>query len=553
MKHSRTPRAREAGSPAYAAACAQWRWKIPHRYNVARDVLDRHALAGGGGREAFRHVTPTESHSLTYAGLAALSRRAANMLRGLGLRRGDRLALRLANDSAFPVLLLGAIRAGIIPVPTSPLLKAEELRFVLDDCGAAGVACSPLHREGAEEALVQSDDSFVRLWAGPEAPKGWTGLEEALMRAADSRRSDAMTLANAPAYICYTSGTTGFPKGVMHAHRALIGHEPATRHWQCLRPDDVTLHAGAFNWTYTFGAGLVDVLRQGATACVYSGPHDPETWLRLMIQQGITVFMAVPTVYRQILSRASRSPWADRLPEGLHLMSAGEALGEDIGAQWRERFGHKIYEGMGMSEFSYYLSQSPHWPSPPGSVGRPQPGHRIVIVDEELNPAAPGATGVMASPDDDPGIMLGYWNRPEETAAMFRTSPSLGPLFVTSDLARMDGEGNVWLEGRSDDVIKSFGYRISPAEVEAAIMRHPAVAETGVAGHEIAPHKTLVTAWVVLKPGQVRSEGLALSVMEEARRHLADYKAPRKIVFADSLPRTPNGKVQRKRLVGDRS
>ncbi|HJQ82774.1 MAG TPA: fatty acid--CoA ligase family protein, partial [Candidatus Binatia bacterium] len=363
---------------------------------------------------------------------------------------------------------------------------------------------------------------------------------DAALAAASSARAPQPTRAEDPAYLVYTSGTSGWPKGVLHAHRALLGRQPSSEYWFDFLPDgDRVLHAGKFNWTYVLGTGLMDPLYRGHTAILHEGWSEAAVWPRLIARHGATTFVAVPTIYRQILQKTECG--RDDVPTLRHCMCAGEHLSDELLADWRARFALDIYEGLGMTECSYYLCQTRSRPIRPGSAGFAQPGHDVQLLDPgDWHEVGPDEEGMLCIPRGDPGLMLGYWNRPDETAACFR-----GDWFLTGDYARRDADGYIWFLGRRDDLINSFGYRVSPHEVERVLKDHPDVADAAAVGEEVGRDKIVVAAYVV--PRQ-ESAITPEELIEYGQQRLASYKAPRIVYLIDDLPRTRNGKVLRRAL-----
>jgi acyl-coenzyme A synthetase/AMP-(fatty) acid ligase len=306
------------------------------------------------------------------------------------------------------------------------------------------------------------------------------------------------------------------------------------------------LHSGRFNWTYVLGTGLMDPLFQGHTVIAHEGSGCPDTWPRLIKQHKATIFVAVPAVYRRILERTNASR-AD-VPTLRHCMSAGEGVAPALLGSWRDRFGLEIYEALGMSEISYYVSNSVHAPVVPGSVGKPQPGHRVEVLEPEtLQPAAPGHRGVIAVRSDDPGLFLRYWGSCEPDTA------KRAPWFVTGDWGHFDSAGYLWLSGRSDEQINSFGHRVSPLEVERVLANHPDVADCACVGQR-AGESSLVVAYCILRGGPHSSgTSVAEHILNFGVERLARYKAPRIIYLVEDLPRTRNGKIQRHRLNSERA
>jgi acyl-coenzyme A synthetase/AMP-(fatty) acid ligase len=350
----------------------------------------------------------------------------------------------------------------------------------------------------------------------------------------------APTTEDDPAFLIYTSGTTAKPKGVLHAHRSAVGRRPMYEGWYGINADDRMLHAGAFNWTFTLGVGLTDPWANGATAIVCTGEKAPELWPRLIAATGATLFAAVPGVYRQILKYARPTPRS--LGELRHGLMAGETPPPGLVEDWTGATGLPLYEALGMSEISTYISTGPSVPYRPGTVGKPQAGRRIAILPAEagIEPLPTGGEGLIAVHRSDPGLMLGYWKRPGEEAEVFR-----GDWFVGGDLGAIDADGYVTHLGRFNELMNAGGYRVSPLEIEAALAACPGIAEVACTEIRVRSDVSIVGAFVVRHD---RATIDAAAVKAFAAERLAAYKVPREIVFVDRLPRTANGKVQRKAL-----
>ena len=492
---------------------------LPRRFNMAAHVLgagaapDKTALTvlGAGGAVMERW---------SYADLDREIRATAAGLRAAGLGPGDRVALRLANSSTFPILFFATLAAGGVAVPTSAALTPGEFAVLAEDMAPRLVAVSDgLEVPAPQGARLLGETEIAALSAHPPGPVADTAAED-------------------PAFLIYTSGTGGQPKGVLHAHRSAHARRMMWQGWYGLGPRDVVLHAGAFNWTYTLGAGLTDPWAAGAATLIYTGPKDAHVWPRLAASHGATIFAAVPGVYRQMLRR--EEDLAGALAGLRHALTAGERLPEALAEAWQRRTGKPIHEALGMSEISTFISSSPSVPRRPGTAGRPQPGRRVAVLGEDGVPAPRGAPGRLAVSRRDPGLMLGYWRRPEETAAAFE-----GEWFLTGDRAVMDAEGYVTHLGRVDEVMIALGYRVSPQEVEEALAHHPGVAEIAVAELPVRNDLSLIAAFIVPAgawPGEAALEGFAAE-------RLADYKRPRLWIEVPALPRTANGKVLRRELV----
>jgi acetyl-CoA synthetase len=510
-----------------------WHWEIPEYLNIGVACTDAHLGTPAAGRVAMIvEDDALGTSAITYAELAARTSRFAQLLRERGVAAGERVLVRLPNSIDYPTAFLGAMKRGAVAVPTSTLLTADEVRYLVEDSGASALVIDRAAWEAMAPRL-EGAGSLRHVIVGGEE------LERAL-QGTGAPAPAARTRADDPAYLVYTSGTTGYPKGVLHGHRSLIGRMPASAYWFDFAPEgDRIVHSGKFNWTYVLGSALMDPLFLGKTVIAHEGRNDAATWPRLIAKHGATIFIGVPTIYRQILQKTAFTQ-AD-LPTLRHCMSAGEHLSDEVFGLWKARFGLDIYEAVGMSEFSYYLSQSKRRPIRPGSAGFPQPGHGVKLLDPEtLGDVAQGDEGMIGIPADDPGLFLRYWNLEEETAKVMRRG-----WFLTGDFARIDADGYLWFLGRRDDIIKSFGYRVSPYEVERVMKGHPDVADCACIAEDAGADKRLVVAYVIPQADGVASPDELLAY---GRAHLAAYKAPRVVYLAREFPRTRNGKILRREI-----
>jgi len=499
----------------------------PARFNMARYCLEA-AARTTPDKVALIVVSDAQAPVVaaehwTYAQLAEAVQRVAAGLRQLGLEPGARIMIRMGNTSDYALLFFGAMAAGYVPLPSSAQLTGEEADFLRANSGAQVIAMS-------DDLVMQPPPGVIAL--GPADLASWR-TECAPLDYTDTAAAD-------PAFLVYTSGTTGQPKGVLHAQRSAWGRRPMYQGWYGIRPDDVILHAGAFNWTYTLGVGLTDPWANGATAVLYNGPRDITVWPTLLEKFRATLFAAVPGLYRQMLKYNDLR--AFDLSSLRHGLTAGEALSVALLDQWRTTTGKALYEALGMSECSTYISSPPGQPIRPGSPGQAQPGRCVAIlpVESGCDPLPPGEMGLLAVHRSDPGLMLGYWNRPDEEELVYR-----GDWFIGGDLAHFDADGYLHYHGRNDDVMNAMGYRVSPLEVEQCLSRHPAVAEAAVTEVAVREGVTVIAAFVVPRDPD---EMDAAPLLAYAHEHLAAYKCPREIIFIDSLPRTANGKVRRRDL-----
>lgn len=471
----------------------------PARLNLARHCLsgkppERLALVVAGPEGAVEHWR--------YGALEDAVLRIANGLAKAGVEPGERLFIRMGNSLDYALVFLAANSIGAVPIPASSLLTVPEVaklmaiaapRYVVTD---GTLPLPPL-----EDIKLFTPEDLARFKTSPPG-------------------AYADTAAGDPGYLIFTSGTSGTPKGVLHANRAIWGRRPLYEGWYGITPDDVMLHTGALNWTYTLGTGLFDPLVNGATAVIYTGERDIHVWERLARDHGATILASVPGLYRQML-RANFKP-AETLRHGL---TAGEALAVPLLQAWRETTGLDLYESLGMSEVSTYISSSPSVPVKPGSPGRPQAGRAVRLLDD----------GELAVHRSDPGLMLGYWGE----------APMEGDWFATGDTAEFDADGYVWLHGRVDDMMNAGGFRVSPMEVESVLAQHPQVLEAGVREFRVSDTASVIAGFIVPREGWSPDDAALLAF---ARERLAAYKVPKQIWFLPALPRTANGKLMRKAL-----
>ena len=500
----------------------------PSQFNLAR-----YCLGTGSPRQADRlalavvsdaHAPDPAIERWTFGQLDEAVRKVAAGFQRMELEPNARVMIRMGNTSDYALVFFGAIAAGLVALPSSPQLTQGEADFLLEDAGA--------------RVLVVSDELELGHHAGVHV-LGRRDVREMLR--VESPGEYAHTAAEDPAFLIYTSGTTGEPKGVLHAQRSAWGRRPMVEGWfGGMGPRDVVLHAGAFNWTYTIGVGLTDPWANGATAVLYNGERDVRVWPALIERFGATLFATVPGLYRQILKYCDLS--AHDLSSLRHGLCAGEALRPALLQAWRDATGLELYEALGMSECSTYISSSPSVPVRPGRPGKPQQGRCVAVLPLEggEEPLPAGQVGMLAVHRSDPGLMLGYWNRPDESALVER-----GPWFVGGDLASFDNDGYLIYQGRNDDVMNAMGYRVSPLEVEHCLSHHPLVSEVAVTELSVREDVSVIAAFVVPSDPD---EADAAPLLAYAHRHLAAYKCPREIVFTDRLPRTSNGKVLRREL-----
>jgi acyl-coenzyme A synthetase/AMP-(fatty) acid ligase len=522
---------------------------IPADYNLGVALTAGQVRQGRGGKTALLwENTAGRRASFTFAQLDALSSRFASALARLGVRRGHRVFLRLPNRPEFYVAALGAAKLGAVFIPTSTQFHEDEIRYRLQDSESVAAVTTPRLLPALDavcgdctalrHVLVVDDEE------GP-APRHTLSFAALVEQGAEAF-PPAATRHDDLAFIAYTSGTTGDPKGVVHFQRYPVAYEGLVRHWHDYRPEDVAACPSELGWLLPVASTFLYALARGVTVLLYDargGPFLPERWFHLIEKYRVSNFTAPPLVYRLFLLTADAARRHD-LSAWRHAVSAGEPLPADTFERLRERFGLTVLDGIGMSECMVYCYNRAGEAVRPGSCGRPDDGTVIELLDDDLRPVPEGAEGVLCvRRDSHPGMMREYWRKPERTAEVFR-----GAWYWSGDVLARDAEGRFWFKGRNDDVIKAAGYRISPFEVESCLVRHPAVAEAAVVEAHDPQRGKVVKAFVVLRPEAVAGDELRADVQAFVRRRMAGYKCPRKIEFVAALPKTTSGKVKRREL-----
>lgn len=490
---------------------------LPTRFNLAAHVLEASA-ARLPDKIALQILRSSGAERWSYARLLAAVQGCATGLLAQGLAPGSRILMRLGNQVEFPLLFLGAIAAGLVPVVTSSQLTEAEITPM-------AARLNPSLIVGAEGVALPDHP----------APR----LTDTDIRAMEALAPHPFDLGdpNRPAYIIFTSGSSGTPLAVVHAHRAILAREMMHQDWEGLTEADRLLHAGALNWTYTLGTGLMDPWRVGATALI-PGPGIGVAQLPLLLKRfDTTIFAAAPGVYRQLL----RQPMP-QMPRLRHGLSAGEKLGDETRAAWMQATGTPVCEALGMSEVSTFISEHPGLAAPQGAVGYAQTGRQIAALGEDMQPVPRGTPGQLAVDHDDPGLMLGYLDAPTATAAHRH-----GAWYLTGDQVSIAEDGAVTYLGRQDDVMNAGGFRVSPLEVEAAMTRFDGLTDCAVVEISVGPDSAVIACFYTAAHALPEAD-----LHAHAQAHLARYKQPRIFRHLEALPRGANAKLNRRRLRQER-
>jgi len=503
-------------------------------YNAVTWLLDRNVEEGRGGKLAF-----TDSVSeLTYRDLQKQSRRLANLLRRLGVRREERVAMIMLDTTDFPIVFLGAIRAGVVPVPLNTLLTSDQYAYVLADCRARVLFISEALLPVVKDMVGRMSDLEHVVVSGNNA-HGHKKLSDELAGESDAFVT-AATHADEPAFWLYSSGSTGMPKGVRHLHANLEATaDTYAKQVLGIREDDVCLSAAKLFFAYGLGNALTFPMSVGATTVLNSDRPTPALMFALMNKYNPTIFFGVPTLFSSMLNDETLKH--ERCGLRLRICtSAGEALPESVGNAWKSRFNVDILDGVGTTELLHiFLSNAPG-DIKYGTSGRPVPGYTVRLINEAGDDAADGEVGEMLV--HAPSAGDGYWNQRSKTRSTFE-----GYWTRTGDKYIRDAEGRYTFCGRSDDMFKVSGIWVSPFEVESALITHPAVLEAAVVPEADPEGLLKPKAFVVLR-ADAKTDGLHEALKEHVKQKIGPWKYPRWIDVVESLPKTATGKIQRFKL-----
>jgi acetyl-CoA synthetase len=521
----------ELGS--YDEMRAQHEWHVPERYNIARDVCDKHdrerlAMIWEDWRGTERRVS--------FGELQDLSNRFANVLAAHGVERGDRVATLLPSLPETAAVFLGTYKHAAILLSMSVLYGDEGIQHRLSDSGARVLVTNTDNRHRIPDGMVD----IVIVMDGEEGERASGDLDfGAEIEKAPAEYEMVDTAADDPAQLYYSSGTTGKAKGILHAHRYLLAHEEFEF---CHDVQDGETFHGMGEWAWAAGiCPLLGPWRYGAVQFVYArkGGFNPDEQLRVLSKHEVTNVFTTPTALRAmtgVKDAGSKYPQQFRI-----VCSAGEPLNPEVIRWFREQFGITVLDYYGLTESYPLCGNFPTVEVREGSMGLPMPGWEVAVLDEDEKPLPPGERGeICLRARSNPHYPLGYWNRPEDTEEEFG-----GGWFHTKDAAERDEDGYFWYAGRADDVIISAGYRIGPFEVESACVEHPAVQEAAAVASPDPKRGDIVKAFIVLGEGSEPSDALGDEIKQFVRGHLSAFAYPREIEFVDDLPKTLTGKIRR--------
>lgn len=525
----------------YEQTRREFRLEVPERFNFTFDVVQRRAEEDPD-RLALVAVEPdgVTAHRYTFGEIARRAHQTARWLESLGVIKGDRVFVQVPRVVEWYDTLLGCFELGAVPMPGTTLLMPKDISYRI---GVSEATVAVTDADGAERVDAADCPTLrTRLIVGADRP-GWLRFEDGIGGQRPEPVSSDPTSSDDPLLIYFTSGTTGYPKMVLHTQASYgIGHEITARFWHDLTPDDLHWTVSDTGWAKAAWGKLFGQWRLGAAVLMWNivGKPDMDRLLRIIAEQGVTSFCAPPTLYRAFAQMdLSAYDWSTLR----HCTSAGEPLNPEVIEVWQKATGLYPYDGYGQTETVNVVANYPALPIKPGSMGKPAPGFDIGIVDDDGNELGPGEEGhiaVRVEPHRPVGLFREYWKDPGRTAEVFRNG-----WYYTGDRAYEDEDGYVWFVGRADDVILSAAYRIGPFEVESALIEHPAVVEAAVIGKPDPERGEIVKAFIILAEGYQPSDDLVKEIQDHVKRTTAPYKYPREIEFVADLPKTISGKIRR--------
>jgi len=528
----------------YATARAEFSLDIPGDFNFAYDVLAKRARQNDKTAViAIDRLAENIVHH-RYSDLDTASSRFANALLGLGAQKGDAAFVMIPRIVEWYHTLFGCEKVGVIAMPATNLLTAKDIEYRVNKASAKFAIVTREHADKVD-AIKANCPSLEQLIVIGENRDGWSSFEAICNAEPDTieRNQQTLTSADELMLIYFTSGTTAMPKMVGRDHAYAMAHSITGNYWKALCEEDIDWTLTDTGWAKAAWGLLYPPMLAGATIVLYDGEgFDANMHLGLIEKLGVTTFCAPPTIYR-LLAQMDKSGY--NLTSLRHCVGAGEPLNPEAMRSWKDATGCDIHDGYGQTETVNIVANIPGMEVRPGSMGKPVPGIEVDVIDDDGNIVGDNEVGHIAVKTDPhpPGLFHGYYKDEAATAKSFRNG-----WYYTGDTATRDEDGYIWFVGRSDDIITSSGYRISPFEVESVLVEHPAVTESAVVAKPDETRGEIVMAFITLAPGNEPTEELAKEIQEFVKNQTAPYKYPRQIEFREALPKTISGKIRRVEL-----
>lgn len=517
----------------YQATYRAHRLEVPERFNFGRDVVD--VLAEDPARAALIWCNARgDERRFSFADIRRLSNQVANWLAGRGVAKGERVIVMLPRVPEWQIAMVACLKLGAVPIPCITMLSERDVAYRVDHAGAVAAITT-----GEETGKFHAPERLKARLALGQPVEGWSAYTETAACSTDFVPCDLS--AEDPAVMYYTSGSTGPPKGVCHASRALFVWRVSAQYWLTLDRGDLMWCTADTGWSKAGTSILFGPWSRGSAVLFYDGPFDAAKRLELLERYKVTVFCAAATELRRLILEDAG---AYDLSSLRLTVSAGESVNPEVLAAWTAMTGVPLLDGYGQTETLMTVLNYPGMAVKPGSMGKALPGVEIGVLTEAGAVAGPGNEGQLVVRLPNPQVMPGYWNDPERSAANIITLDGV-EWFKTGDNVRQDDDGYLFYLGRSDDIINSAGYRIGPQEVENALIEHAAVRESAVVGVPDAERGEIVKAFVILHDPALASARLAEDLQAHVKAATAPYKYPRRIAFVDALPKTVSGKIQR--------
>lgn len=523
---------------------AQFSWSKTGKVNMAYEAIDRHVANGKGDKIALHYSDAQRDESYTFAELSKQSNKFANVLRGLGVNKGDRVFIFMPRTPELYFSLLGAIKVGAVVGPLFEAFMETAVRDRLQDSGAVAIVTTPALLSRIPRAELPELKHVIVYGDGATAGDGIVDFRSEMAQASEEAeityldREDGLILH-------YTSGSTGKPKGVFHAQNAMIQHYYTGRVVLDLREDDVYWCTADPGWVTGTSYGVFAPWLNGVTNVIRGGRFSPQDWYATLQKYKVTVWYSAPTAFRMLMGAGDDAVKAFDLSNLRHVLSVGEPLNPEVVRWGMKVYGQRIHDTWWMTETGGQLiCNYPSMPIKPGSMGKPLPGTQAAIVDDQGNVLPPLRMGNLAIRTPWPSMMRKIWNNPAKYEEYFR----IPGWYVSGDSAYMDEEGYFWFQGRIDDVINTSGERVGPFEVESKLVEHPAVAEAGVIGKPDPLRGEIIKAFISLREGFEPSDELKADISKFVKEGLSAHASPREIEFKDKLPKTRSGKIMRRVL-----